>query len=40
VEFCIIKELGRGTIMSRRDTWKRKIRRGKRGKEKFDLGIE
>jgi len=26
--------------MSRRVTWKRKIRRGKRGKEKFDIGIE
>jgi len=26
--------------MSRRVTWKRKRRRGKRGKEKFDIGIE
>jgi len=38
VEFCVIKELCR--YMRRRIRWKRKIRRGKRGKEKFDVGIE
>jgi hypothetical protein len=38
VEFCVIKELCR--CMSRRIRRKRKIRRGKRGKEKFDVGIK
>jgi hypothetical protein len=35
VEFC-----GRGTNISRRVTRRKKIRRGKRGKEKFVVGIE
>jgi hypothetical protein len=29
VEFFVIKELGWGINMSRRVTWKRKVRRGK-----------
>jgi hypothetical protein len=34
------KRIEMGTNISRRVTWKWKIRRGKRGKEKFDVGIE